>query len=69
MLSTKVKEELSQKIQAMLQEIDDEELPDGEISFILHNWICSGINPRIFYIIWSRIHFWNYFWIMRYDYL
>lgn len=36
MLSTKVKEELSQKIQSLLQEIGDEELPDGEINFILH---------------------------------
>ena len=37
MLSTKVKQEVSMKVQAILQEIVDGELPlVGEISFILH---------------------------------
>jgi len=36
MLSPKVKEEISKRIQFYLQTIKDFELPDGEISFILH---------------------------------
>lgn len=36
MLSQQVKKELSEKIQALLQEIQDDELPTGEINFILH---------------------------------
>ncbi len=36
MLSQQVKKELSEKIQALLQEIQDDELPSGEINFILH---------------------------------
>ena len=36
MLSSKVKQELSQKIQELLQEVSDSELPNGEIDFILH---------------------------------
>jgi hypothetical protein len=36
MLSTEEKKKISAKIQAILQEINDDELPDGEINFILH---------------------------------
>lgn len=36
MLSPKVKQEIANKVQAILQQIDDDELPDGEIQFILH---------------------------------
>ena len=36
MLSRKVKSEISAKIQAILQEVEDDELPVGEIPFILH---------------------------------
>lgn len=36
MLASQVKKELSEKIQALLQEVSDSELPKGEISFILH---------------------------------
>ena len=36
MLSAKVKQEISKKIQIMLQSIDDNELPNGEINFLLH---------------------------------
>jgi len=36
MLSPKVKQEIAQKVQEILQSIDDDELPKGEINFILH---------------------------------
>ena len=36
MLARQIKKELSEKIQALLQEVNDSELPKGEISFILH---------------------------------
>jgi hypothetical protein len=36
MLSTEVKRSLAAKIQRLLQSIDDDELPEGEIQFILH---------------------------------
>ena len=36
MLSTKNKIALAEAIQAMLQTIKDDELPEGEINFILH---------------------------------
>lgn len=36
MLSPKVKKEISDKVQAILQEVNDDELPAGEINFILH---------------------------------
>jgi len=36
MFSPKLKKELADFIQELLQETRDDELPDGEISFILH---------------------------------
>jgi hypothetical protein len=36
MLSSKVKQDVATKVQAILQEIDDDELPQGEINFLLH---------------------------------
>lgn len=36
MLSNAIKQELSELIQEFLQDIDDHELPEGEISFLLH---------------------------------
>jgi len=36
MLSPQTKRYISEEIQALLQEINDDELPKGEISFILH---------------------------------
>ena len=36
MLSPAVKKEISDFIQEMLQDVDDRELPDGEIKFLLH---------------------------------
>jgi len=36
MLSPKVKKELSEKIQSLLQSVEDNELPSGEIDFLLH---------------------------------
>lgn len=36
MFTPKVKKEISDFIQDLLQEIDDSELPKGEISFLLH---------------------------------
>jgi len=36
MFSPEVKKEISDFIQILLQEIDDPELPKGEISFLLH---------------------------------
>lgn len=36
MFSLKQKREISMKVQAILQETADSELPDGEINFILH---------------------------------
>lgn len=36
MLSREVKKEISRKVQAILRKVNDDELPDGEINFILH---------------------------------
>lgn len=36
MLSGKVKQEISEKIQKILKSVNDNELPDGEINFLLH---------------------------------
>lgn len=36
MLSTKVKQYISKEVQRVLQSIHDDELPNGEIHFILH---------------------------------
>jgi hypothetical protein len=36
MFSPKVKREISMKVQTILQELIDNELPEGEIQFILH---------------------------------
>lgn len=36
MLSNKTKQLISDKVQAILQEVSDDELPNGEIQFILH---------------------------------
>lgn len=36
MLSIKAKQEISERIQVLLHEIVDDELPIGEIQFILH---------------------------------
>lgn len=36
MFSSKVKFYIAEKVQELLQSIDDEELPDGEINFVLH---------------------------------
>ena len=36
MLNIHVKKELVEVIQTLLQNVNDSELPDGEISFILH---------------------------------
>lgn len=36
MIKPKIKQEISDFIQEILQEVDDDELPKGEISFILH---------------------------------
>lgn len=48
MLSSKVKKEVAEKVQKILQEIDDNELPKGEINFLLHidgeeNWSWANI--------------------------
>lgn len=36
MLSPKQKQYISMKVQEILQEIEDDELPNGEVQFILH---------------------------------
>lgn len=36
MFSPKVKKEIAEKVQSILQQINDDELPSGEIQFILH---------------------------------
>ena len=36
MLSTSTKQRIAQQVQDILQSIDDDELPQGEIHFILH---------------------------------
>jgi len=36
MLSTKVKQEIAAKVQEILQSVEDDELPKGEINFLLH---------------------------------
>ena len=48
MLSTQVKKQISEEIQNILQSIKDDELPEGEINFILHidgkeDWSWSNI--------------------------
>jgi hypothetical protein len=36
MLSLKVKQAISEAVQAILQTVSDDELPKGEVNFILH---------------------------------
>ena len=36
MFSPKLKKEISEKVQAILQETMHDELPDGEVQFLLH---------------------------------
>lgn len=48
MFSIKLKQEISEKIQKILQETNHDELPEGEIKFILHidgaeNWSWANI--------------------------
>ena len=48
MLSPQMKSYLSREVQALLKSIKDDELPDGEIHFILHvdgeeNWSWANI--------------------------
>lgn len=48
MLSSKIKKELSDLIQDFLQEVDDPELPKGEVEFLLH---IDGVG----YSSWANI--------------
>ena len=55
MFSIKLKQEISEKVQAILQETAHDELPKGEINFILHvdgaeSWSWANIRNNSMYL-------------------